>query len=118
MSEKKQINMGIDDGKEFFAHEMSLNFNPTQFIFDFRCVTPRTDPRTKEAPYVSMKHNVVMVEPWHAKEILRVLSNVVNKYEEKYGKIEQPKAVKKHLKEAQKQQKETTEETKAPSYLG
>lgn len=118
MPEKKQINMGITDGDEFFAHETSINFNPTQFILDFRCITPRVDPRTREAPYVTLKHNVIMIEPWHAKEIQRVLDNVIEKYEEKLGKIEQPKAVKKHLEQAKKQEKKVVEETQTPSYLG
>jgi hypothetical protein len=118
MSENKKINMNIVDGNEFFAHEMSINFNPTQFTLDFRSITPRTDPRSKEAPVISLKHNVVMVDPWHAKEILRVLTNVIAKYEEKFGKIEQPKAMKKYMKEAKKKQKESVEETKTPSYLG
>ncbi|MEE9525696.1 MAG: DUF3467 domain-containing protein [Candidatus Woesearchaeota archaeon] len=118
MTEKKPINMSIDDGKEFFAHELSVNFNPTQFTFDFRCITPRTDPRANEGPVVAIKHNLIMTDPWHTKEILRVLNTVVGKYEEKFGEIKEPDAVKKYKKEAAKQQKEKPEETKAPSYLG
>ena len=117
MTEKK-INMGIDNGTEFFAHETSVNFNPAQFTFDFRSVTPRIDPRAKEAPFIVMKHNVVLVDPWHTKEILRILSNAIAKYEEQFGKIEQPKAIKKYLKQAKKQKKEENQETQTPSYLG
>jgi hypothetical protein len=116
--QKKQINMSIDDGKEFFAHELSVNFNPTQFSFDFRCITPRTDPRSNQAPVVAIKHNLIMVDPWHAKEILRVLNNTITKYEEKFGEIKQPEAVKKYQKEKEKQAKVKPEETKAPSYMG
>lgn len=117
--QKKQINMGIDNGKEFFAHEMSINFNPTQFIFDFRCVTPRSDPRSKEIPFVSLRHNVVMVEPFHAKRILEVLSHMVQEYEKQFGKIEKPKPVKAYEKNMKKQAKQTkaTKET-MPSYFG
>jgi hypothetical protein len=118
MPENKKINMNIEDGKEFFAHELSVNFNPTQFTFDFRCITPRTDPRSNEGAVIALKHNLVMVDPWHAKEILRVLTNVVERYEKQFGAIEQPKAVKKYMKDAKKKQKETAVETKAPSYLG
>ena len=116
MSEKK-VNMSIDDGKEFFAHETSVNFNPTQFMMDFRSITPRIDPRSKETPFVHLKHNVVMIDPWHAKEISRVLANAIEKYEEQFGKIEQPKAVKKFLKDRKKQEKEKPEETVTPSYI-
>ena len=118
MPEKKSINIGIDDGKEFFAHETSVNFNPTQFIFDFRCITPRIDPRSKETPFISLKHNVIMVDPWHAKEIMRILANAVQRFEQQFGKVEQPKAVKQYLKKAKKQQKEEPQKTQTPSYLG
>ena len=111
--------MGIENGNEFFAHETSVNFNPVQFTLDFRSVTPRIDPRAKETPFIVLKHNVVLVDPWHAREILRILSKAISKYEEQFGKIEQPKAVKKYLKQAKKQRKEeTTEKTQTPSYLG
>jgi hypothetical protein len=116
--QKKSINMGIDDGEEFFAHETSINFNPTQFILDFRCITPRIDPRSSQVPFVHLKHNLVMVDPWHAKEILRVLTNSLENYEKQFGKIEQPKAVKKFLDKQKKAVKETTEKTQTPSYLG
>ena len=117
MPEEKKINLGIDDGKEFFAHEMSINFNPTQFILDFRCITPRVDPRSREAPFIAMKHNVVMVEPWHAKEILRVMTNVIKRYEEEFGAIEKPKSVQEYEKKA-KHKKQEPEKTQAPSYMG
>ena len=118
MTEEKKINVGIDDGKEFFAHEMSVNFNPTQFILDFRCITPRIDPRSNEAPFVRMKHNVVMVDPWHAKEIIRVLGNVVKKYEEQFGEIKKPEAMKKYEEKKAKKEVKKEEETKSPSYFG
>ena len=116
----KKINLGIQDGNEFFAHELSVNYNPTQFIFDFRCVTPRSDPRSKETPFISIKHNVVLVDTHHAKRILEVLTNVVNQYEKQFGKIEKPKALKaieKKAKKAKNANKKSTKET-IPSYLG
>lgn len=118
MPEKQSINMGIDDGDEFFAHETSVNFNPTQFVIDFRCITPRIDPRSKETPFVSLKHNIVMVDPWHAKEIQRVLNSAVERYEKQFGKIKKPRSVEKYLKQKKKVKKETTEETKTPTYFG
>ena len=119
MSEEKKINLGINDGTEFFAHELSLNFNPAQFIFDFKCITPRIDPRSAETPFISLKHNVIMVEPYHAKRILEVLTNVVNDYEKKFGKIEMPKALQKYAKEIKKipKKKDNTVET-MPNYFG
>ena len=118
MSEKKQINLGINDGTEFFAHELSLNFNPMQFIFDFKCMTPRNDARSRDTPFISLKHNIVMVDPWHAKQILELLSSMVKRYEEQFGKIEKPKALKRHEKNRKNVKSKKPAKTKAPSYLG
>lgn len=117
MSEQKKINLGINDGVEFFAHEMSINFNPTQFIFDFKCITPRNDPRSKETPYISIKHNVVMVNAHHAKQIHELLGKVISDYEKKLGKIDTPKAVKKSKKEEKKSKDDKTTK-EVPNYLG
>ncbi|MEM2915943.1 MAG: DUF3467 domain-containing protein [Candidatus Woesearchaeota archaeon] len=118
MPDKEPINIQIIDGEPFFAHEMTANFTPTQFSFDFKCITPRVDPRSKKPSFL-LKHNVIMVEPYHAKMILGVLSNVIKKYEEEYGVIKKPKPVeiaeKKH-KKAIAAAKDTVSET--PTYLG
>lgn len=114
--------MNINDGQEFFAHEMSANYNPTQFVLDFRCVTPRVDIRTRDNPVLNIKHNVVLVEPWHAKEVIRVLQNVVDSYEKKFGKIEKPKSIKemekKHKAIAKEEKEEKSTKTPSPSYFG
>ena len=69
----KKINVSINEGKEFFAHEASINFNPMQFILDFRSVTPRVDPRSREAPTIVMRHNVVMLDPYHVQQFHNLL---------------------------------------------
>ncbi|MFH2028171.1 MAG: hypothetical protein ABIJ08_03465, partial [Nanoarchaeota archaeon] len=56
---EKRVNFGINDGDAFFAHEISVNFNPTQFVLDFKSITPRVDPRSNEGPVIALKHNVV-----------------------------------------------------------
>ena len=115
---KQQINISIMDGEPFFAHECSMNFTPTQISLDFKCITPRTDPRS-QGPTFLMKHNVIMLEPWHARMLLDVLGTVVKKYEDEFGKIKKPdallKAEKKHNKAIKKSAEHTTE---APSYMG
>ena len=115
----KKINLGISDGNEFFAHELSVNFNPTQFILDFRCVTPRSDPRSRDIPFISIKHNVVLVEPFHAKRILEVLTNVISQYEKRFGKIEKPKALQVAEKKSKKDSNKSKgkEKIETPSYI-
>ncbi len=115
---KETINIAISDGEPFFAHEMTANFTPTQFSFDFKCITPRTDPRSKKPSFL-LKHNVIMVDPWHAKLLVSVMNNVLKKYEEEYGGIKKPKPVEvaeKKQKKAIAAAKDTAPET--PTYLG
>lgn len=119
MAEEESINISINEGEPFFAHEVTVNFTPTQFTFDFKCITPRTDPRSKTKTSFQLKHNVIMVDTWHAKAMLQVMANVIKKYEDDLGKIEKPK----NLTKAEKKQKaiiasQPQEKTEAPTYLG
>lgn len=118
MENKRNINVNINEGEEFFAHEMSVNYNPTQFIMDFRCVTPRIDIRSKKSANLSIRHNIVMVEPWHAKEIVRVMNNVIEGYEKKFGEIKKPKAIEDMQKEQKEKDEDKKTKTQAPSYMG
>ena len=117
MAEKQKINMSIMDGDAFFSHETSINFSPTQFIFDFRSITPRIDARSTGAT-IALKHNVIMVEPYHAKQFFNVLSKVIKKYESEFGKIEKPASIQKL--EKKKKNKKTKEDKtiKSPNYFG
>ena len=119
MPDEDKINMNINEGSEFYAHELSINFNPLQFVFDFKSVTPRIDPRSKDRASIVLKHNVVLVDPFHAKRIQELLSEVLKKYEKEFGKIEKPKALKMLEKKKKKGVKEekVEEKTIAPSYI-
>ena len=113
-----QINIQINDGEPFFAHEVTVNFTPTQLTLDYKCITPRTDPRSKKPSFL-LKHNVIMMDPWHAKSFLDVLASVVKKYEDEFGKIQKPKS----LLKAEKKQKEMMKELgdkmpDVPTYMG
>lgn len=110
-----KANLSFDDGDIFFCHEMSANFNPTQFVLDFKSVVPLVDPRSKDMPLIRMKHNVVLVEPYHIKMVIELLNKRVKDYEKAFGVIEKPKAVTICEKENKKEIKETVE---APSYVG
>ncbi|RMD57619.1 DUF3467 domain-containing protein [Candidatus Woesearchaeota archaeon] len=114
-----QVNMNIIEGEPFFAHEASINFTPTQVSLDFKCITPRTDPRSQK-PSFQLKHNVVMIDPWHAKELIGVLREAVKKYEEEFGSIKKPKAVLKaeEKQRALAQQAGDSKTAKYPTYTG
>ena len=123
MAESKNVNMNISDGDAFFAHEVSVNFNPMQFIMDFKCITPRIDPRSKENLVLNMKHNIIMIDPYHAKRLCGLMGEMIKKYEADMGKIEKPQALKNYEKKNKKakgkvQAKETGEKAESPSYFG
>ncbi len=111
-----EITMNVIDGDAFFAHELTMNFTPTQFTLDFKNITPRTDPRNKDHPSFTLKHNVIMLEPWHAKAMNSILNNVIAKYEQEYGKIKKPAT----LVKAEKKQKKTSPSLPSdePTYFG
>lgn len=112
---KETVNLTITDGEPFFAHEVSVNFTPIQFTLDFKCITPRSDPRNKNVTFL-LKHNVIMLDPWHAKQLVTVLNTVVKRYEDEFGTIKKPKAVE----TAEKKQQELPkgEKTDTPTYFG
>jgi hypothetical protein len=122
MSEQ-QINLSISDGDSFFAHQASINFNPTTVHLDFKNVTPRVDERGPN-PTLVLKHNLVCLEPYHALMFSQLLNKVIKDYETQFGKIEKPKALKnleKKMKNKSKKDVLTTNKSKSidvPSYFG
>jgi hypothetical protein len=89
-----------------------------QFVFDFKSVTPRMDPRSKQKPTFTMRHNVVLVDPWHAKQMVAVLQKAIENYEKKFGKIDKPKQLKKIDKDRKSKSKKPTQKVSVPTYLG
>lgn len=117
--DQEKINLNISDGEAFFAHELSINFNPMQFIFDFKNITPRIDPRSKSRASISLKHNVIMVDPYHAKNVLSLLEKTIKKYEKEFGAIKKPQALK--MLEKKKKNREVEDpknKIQIPSYFG
>tara|TARA_Y100000034_G_scaffold29691_2_gene36043 strand:+ start:2335 stop:2715 length:381 start_codon:yes stop_codon:yes gene_type:complete len=125
MSEKK-INLNIIDGDAFFSHEISVNFNALQFILDFKNISPRMDPRSRQGTVMTLKHNVVLIDAYQAKRFHELLGKAIDKYEKTYIKIKKPKVMEKIEKERAKNKKKSkkTVNTKKindlniPSYLG
>ena len=116
--DENQTTLSIADGQPFFAHEASVNFSPTQFTMDFKCVTPRTDPRSKSKLAFQLLHNVVMLDPWHMKQLLQVMTTMIGKYEEEYGNVKKPKSIEIAEKKQKDMAKVPSEDTNIPTYFG
>ncbi len=116
--EQKNLNVSVHEGDAFFCHELSVNYNPLQVILDFKSVTPRVDIRSKQGPIINIKHNVVMVDPYHAKKMVELLAKVVSDYEKDFGKIVKPKAVAKMEKKMKDKQVTDKKTISTPTYFG
>jgi hypothetical protein len=115
--EGNKVNLSVVDGDSFFAHQASINFNPTMLFLDFKNITPRVDERNQTQATFVLKHNVVMLEPYHAVLFKNLFDKVIKDYEKQFGKIEKPEAIKKIEKDAKKAEKiNSIDET--PTYLG
>ena len=116
----KKINVSIEEGQTFFANEISVNFNPIQFFLDFKSVSPRVDIRTKENEMnLRVEHNVIAIDPFHAKKVFETLKQGIENYEKEFGEIKKPESIQK-LEEKQKQQGEDQNKMaeKTPIYFG
>jgi hypothetical protein len=118
---EEKINMNINDGDAFYAHQASINFNPTMVFLDFKNITPRVDERSMSKATIALKHNVIMLDPFHAMLFRNLLDKVIKDYEKEFGKIEKPAALKaiekKQKKENLKNVKINTK-TDIPTYFG
>jgi len=119
MVKEKQINLRIKDGEQFYSNETTINFGPVEFVLDFRCATHVQDILDHRA--ILLRHNVVLLTPFHAKNFLGVLQKAVGEYEEKFGEIKKPSEVKKAEKLMDKEKKKLEKKKPAKedhAYLG
>ena len=112
----KEINFNISNGKQFFADEIAVMHSPVKFVFDFKNITPRIDPRNVHFTPMALEHNVVIMDLHTAKSFLKIFKDNVDRYEKAHGKIKEPKVIKKAKKQAESMVISTKEET--PSYFG
>ena len=112
--DQKQVNVRIKDGDPFLAHETTINYNPTEFVLDFKCITPVQELNQSS---IFIKHEVVLLSPWHVKSFLDAMQRVIKDYEKKFGEIKKPVELEKAEKLMKKQQKEVTT-TPAENYFG
>jgi len=97
MEMEKSINIQIDhrDGA-FYSDSISIIYNPSKFILDFKQNTPRIDQiQDKQQQTIAVKHNVIILDIKFAKIFLETLKKSVEGYEKKHGTIKLPKPSKK-----------------------
>ena len=90
----KKVKFDIDNGQVFFADEAGIIHNPLKIMFDFRSITPRVDVRNQDFQPLVLKHNVVMMDPFTAKNFIEAARQNMANYEKQFGKINKPEALK------------------------
>jgi hypothetical protein len=94
---EKSINVQIDHREAaFYSDAISIIYNPSKFILDFKQNTPRIDQiQDKQQQTIAVKHNVIILDIKFAKIFLETLKKSVDGYEKKHGEIKIPKPSKK-----------------------
>ncbi len=116
-----KVNLRVKDENLFYSNESSINLNPNEIILDFKCITHAQD--LQEHRGLILRHNLVILNPFHAKSFLIMLNKAVKNYEAKFGEIKKPESMKKAeklvKKESQKDKKLLDKvKDKAESYFG
>ncbi len=87
------VRVDVENGFEFFADEVSITHSPLRFVFDFKRMIPRLEGNNE--PRMVMRHSIIMLDPYFAKELQRVLKENIDRYEKRFGKIERPAVLRK-----------------------
>ena len=111
-----QLNVRIKDGEQFYSNESSINFNPNEIVLDFKCLTHAHDLADKRA--IVVKHNTVILNPFHAKNFLNMLSKAVKDYEGKFGEIKKSESMKKAESIVKKEEKKKLKVEKVKDTIG
>ena len=114
----REVNIRVKDGDILFAHETTINYNPTEFSLDFKSVATVQDVPNQNA--MVMKHSVILLSPHHIKSFYEVLGKVLKDYEKTYGEIKRPVVLEKAEKLMKKQQDKavTASEKDSENYFG
>ncbi len=105
--ENKKFNIDIDHSTDgFFSMDFSVSFNQLKFTIDFTQTIQRIDPLPNEMKQTfSIKHRTILMDPVIAKNLSKVLTDMVEKYEKKFGKIKTVKVKKKRVKKTNNENK-------------
>jgi len=92
--------------KTFFSNELTVFSVLGKVHLDFKCIFPTKEQ--DEVTTTNIEHNVIVVDPNQAKAIARMLKQIINDYEKKWGK----------LKSTQISFKTKNKKEEKPSYVG
>jgi hypothetical protein len=67
--------------------------NPLRITFDFKNISPRFDARNNEYQPIVVEHTTITMDPWQAKEFLKILMAHMENYEKQYGVANKPESV-------------------------
>jgi len=109
------MDISVDNGQEFFADEISVSHSPVRFILDFKRTTPRIEGREQR---LLLRHDLVLIDPFFAKELLRVLKENVGRYEKRFGEIKKPDNLKKAEAAVKKKSKSVSKSSSRQDYFG
>jgi len=81
-----QIHIDIDEAtaQGAYINLVLLNHNDNEFVLDFAYVQPG-------APRARVRSRII-VSPRHAKRLLHALEGNIRRYEERFGKIQEPES--------------------------
>src|SRR5499425_3276337 len=79
-----QIQIDVDDttAQGSYSNLVLINHNDNEFVLDFAYILPA-------APRARVRARVIS-SPRHTKRLLRALEHNVRRYEERFGKIDEP----------------------------
>jgi len=104
------------DNSPMMSNQQTVAHQPDKFVLDFKSIFPQYTPDNKQT--VVINHKVILLDPYIAKDFLKVLKDNVEKYEKKYGIIKKPDQLKKAESMIKDMQKQAATGTEAPSYMG
>jgi hypothetical protein len=82
-----QIQIDVDDAtaQGAYSNLVLINHNENEFVLDFAYLQPA-------APRARVRARVIS-SPRHTKRLLRALEHNLRRYEERFGKIEEPESI-------------------------
>lgn len=90
MAQQPDQGYKINAGSAFHADAVTVMHTPRKIMLDFKLTTARVDQvGGNHRQTVVVEHDAVEMEPELAKELINLLQDNLEKYEEKHGEVEE-----------------------------